>query len=114
MGDTTWKKFERQVAREIFGSERNPGSGKSNRDDEGTPRSGDVIHNDYEIECKLRKSIAIFRWWDKLKDDATESGKIPILVIREVGDAQDVLVVTHYKFFKELLKAWEGKKDEYH
>lgn len=105
-----WKRFERWVGKEIFdGAPRNMGSGAINKRDDGSARTGDVIHPTYEIECKCYKKISIFRWWDKLQREAKESGKIPVLVTREVGDNKDVLVTIHYTFFKELKKAWEER-----
>lgn len=108
MGDKLWKAFERFVGREIFdGSKRNIGSGKINSCDDGTPRSGDVINPTYEIECKCYSKIGIFRWWDKLKEEAKVSKKIPVLVMKEKGDNQDVLVTMHYKDFKKFKEAYE-------
>lgn len=113
MADKLWKSFERWTGREIFnGAKRNIGSGKINSRDDGTPRSGDVIHDKYEIECKVYSRIAVFRWWEKLKKEAKESGKIPVLVMREKGNVKDTLVVIHYKWFKELKDLWEAAGDE--
>lgn len=111
--DKLWKAFERFVGKEIFdGSRRNMGSGAVNKTDEGEDRTGDVINNTYQIECKVYKAIAIFRWWDKLKEEAKASGKIPVLVMREKGDAQDTLVTIHWQFFKELKEAWERRSGD--
>ena len=111
MGDKTWKAFERFVGKNIFdGSVRNIGSGAINSTDEGTPRSGDVIHATYEIECKCYQKIAIFRWWDKLKDESKKSGKVPVLVMREKGDIKDTLVTLHWEQFVEMKEAWEREK----
>lgn len=102
MGDKLWKTFERFVAKEIFGSVRNIGSGKINSKDDGTPRSGDVISDEFEVECKCYKKISIFRWWDKLMEDAKVSKKKPVLIMKEVGDTQGTLVCMHWKDFVEL------------
>lgn len=111
MGDKLWKSFERFVGKEIFGgSKRNIGSGKINSTDDGTPRSGDVIHPVYEIECKCYAKIAIFRWWDKLKEEAKVSGKLPVLVMREKGNIKDTLVAVNYKDFVDMKEAWEKSK----
>lgn len=111
MADKLWKAFERMVGKEIFdGSKRNIGSGKINSCDDGKPRSGDVINPTYEIECKCYTKIGIFRWWDKLKEEAKESGKIPVLVTKEKGDNQDILITMHYKDFIEFKKAYEKEK----
>jgi len=108
LADKLWKKMERDVGKKIFnGSKRNVGSGKINSDDDGNPRSGDVIHRHYEIEAKCYKRIAIFRWWDKLKEDSKESGKMPILVMREVGDAKDMLVCLHWEDFVKMKDSYE-------
>ena len=113
MGDKLWKSFERFVGREIFdGARRNMGSGAVNSTDDGGARTGDVIHPYYEIECKVYSKIAIFRWWEKLKKEATASRKIPHLVMREKGNAKDVLVAVHWEHFVELRKAWEEKNNE--
>jgi hypothetical protein len=113
VGDKLWKAFERFVGKEIFdGARRNMGSGAVNKDDNGNDRSGDIIHPIYQVECKVYKNIAVFRWWEKLKKEAHESKKIPILVMREKGNAKDVLVTLHYKDFIEMKSAWEGKSSE--
>lgn len=111
MADKTWKSFERFVGKNIFdGSVRNIGSGAINSTDEGKPRTGDVINNTYEIECKCYHKIAIFRWWDKVKIEAKQSGKIPVLVMREKGDLQDTLVTLHWEQFVEMKEAWEREQ----
>jgi len=51
---STWKKFERRVAK-LFGGERNPLSGSASKH-----TKGDVIHDDYYIEAKLRKDLSDF------------------------------------------------------
>lgn len=108
MGDKLWKVFERYVGEVIFGgSKRNPGSGKNNKCDDGSPRSGDVINDYYEIECKVYQSIAVFRWWDKLSSEARLSGKIPVLVMREKGDTKDTLVVIHQDTFIKMKEFFE-------
>lgn len=116
MGDKLWKSFERWVGKNIFnGSVRNIGSGAINSTDEGKPRTGDVINDTYEIECKCYSKIAIFRWWDKLKVESKSSGKIPVLVMREKGNIQDTLVAVNYKTFVEMKECFEfhkGKEED--
>ena len=112
MSSKLWKTFELWVGKNIFdGSKRNIGSGKINSRDDGTPRSGDVINDIYEIECKCYKKIAIFRWWDKLIEDAKVSKKIPVLIIREVGDIQDTLVCMNWKDFVALKEDAEKQRE---
>jgi hypothetical protein len=111
MGDKAWKAFERWVGKNIFdGAKRNIGSGAINSDDDGNPRSGDIIHRIYEIECKCYSKIAIFRWWEKLKKDSQKSGKIPVLVMKEKGNTKDTLVALHWETFVEMKEAWERKQ----
>ena len=103
-----WKSFELWTGREIFdGARRNMGSGAVNSTDTGEPRTGDVIHPNYEVECKVYKRIAIFRWWEKVAEEAKASGKIPHLVMREKGNARDTLVAIHWEHYVELKNAWE-------
>jgi len=111
MGDKLWKQFERWVGKEIFnGSRRNMGSGAVNTNDEGKARTGDVIHPIYQIECKVYKKISIFRWWEKLKREAEDSKKVPILVMREKGNAKDVLVTIYWEDFIKMKEAWEKQE----
>lgn len=97
-----WKQFERDCAA-IVGGRRNPLSGGANVDDAGRPRSGDVIHPLLHIECKLRKQLALFRWWRELRSQALLSGKQPVLFLRERGDRQTILVCIDARFFQNLL-----------
>lgn len=79
------KAFERWVAK-LMGLFRNPLSGANNTNDDGTKRSGDVIHPTIEIEAKHYARIGVFRWWEKLKVDQAKSGKPhKVLIIRENG-----------------------------
>lgn len=106
-----WKAAERWVGKNLFdGAVRNIGSGAINSDDNGNPRSGDLIHPYYEVEVKCYKAIAIFRWWDKLSPEAKKSKKIPVLVMREKGDIKDTLVTLHWETFVEMKEAWEREK----
>lgn len=111
MVNELWKKFELWVGQNIFdGAKRNIGSGAINTGDDNKPRSGDVIHPHFEIECKCYSKIAIFRWWDKLKEDCAKSGKTPLLIMREKGDIKDTLVTVHWELFKEMKESWEREK----
>ena len=111
MSDKLWKAFERWTGKNIFnGSRRNMGSGAVNSTDAGESRTGDVINEVWEVECKVYARIAIFRWWEKLNKEAKESGKIPVLVMREKGNAKDTLVAIHYETFNEMEEAWEREK----
>lgn len=109
--DKNWKVFERWCGTNLFdGAKRNIGSGKINTDDNGNPRAGDVIHPLYAIECKCYKKIAIFRWWDKLWEEAQESKKTPVLVMKEVGDTKGTLVCIHWETFVKMKEAYEKQE----
>lgn len=113
MTDKLWKSFERWVGKNLFdGAKRNIGSGAINSTDSSAPRPGDIIHPTYLIECKCYQRIAIFRWWEKLKKEAKDVGKIPILVMREKGNQKDTLVTMHYEQFVEMRRAWEEKREK--
>lgn len=102
MADAVWKQFERDVAR-IFGARRNPLSGRNN-----AGRSGDVISDEFEVECKLRNRISIFRWWEKVARDAEVSGKTPVLVMREKGNKRTVLVCVSQETLATMLRSRPG------
>lgn len=109
--DKLWKAFERWVGKVIFnGSPRNMGSGSINKNDDGTPRVGDIVNDVWCVECKCYKAIGIFRWWAKLAKEAKSANKIPALVTREKGNAKDVLVTIHYSQFIAMKEAWEREQ----
>lgn len=103
---STWKQFERDVAT-MLNTRRNPLSGPGNVDDDGRPRTGDIIHPMLEVKCKLRARIAVFNWWRQLEQDAAASGKTPALFLREKGNRQRVLVVIDSAYFVRLLQGDE-------
>lgn len=79
------KSFERWVAK-FLGLNRNPLSGANNVNDDGTSRSGDIIHPTIEIECKWYAKVGIFKWWEKLTADRDKSGKpYQVLIVRQDG-----------------------------
>lgn len=80
------KSFEYYVAKKM-GLNRNPLSGANNVNEDGTRRSGDIIHPKIEIECKHYKKVGIFTWWDKLKEDQSKAGKpYKVLIVRQDGE----------------------------
>jgi hypothetical protein len=87
---STWKRLERETARKL-GGVRIPISGRS-----GT----DVLHNKFEIECKLRSKIGFKRWFDKLKKNASRNNKIPLLILKEKHMKGEFVVLTMEDFQK--------------
>jgi len=73
---STWKSFERRVAKKL-GGKRNPLSGMNS----GKP--GDVRHSVFTVEWKLRASCIIYKWLDKVKEEAISENKIPLLVVKQ-------------------------------
>lgn len=103
---STWTQFERDIAK-AFGSHRNPLSGRNSRRDDGSQRPGDVISDEWLVECKLRAQIGLFRLWEELMEDkaATNSDLPPVLFAREKGNRKQVLAVLHANTFFRLLYA---------
>ena len=67
---------------------------------------GDIRFHDYLIECKRRKSIAIYEWWDQCTDACAEidpdmKSPRPALVIR--GDNRENLAVIRLDDFLSLV-----------
>jgi hypothetical protein len=84
MGDKAWKKMERRVA-EKMGGQRVVCS--------GVRGEGDVLNDKFFIECKERKSFAIWDWFTKAKAEAKKEGKVPLLVLKEKGKHGELAVV---------------------
>lgn len=79
------KAFEYWVGKKL-GLKRNPLSGANNINDDGTRRSGDILHPTIEIECKHYAQVGIFKWWFKLQEDQNKSGKpYRVLIVRQDG-----------------------------
>lgn len=109
------KAFEYWVAKQL-GLNRNPLSGANNINNDGTRRSGDLIHPFIEYECKYRKNISIFRWWDKLKRDAEKANKkYYALIMREQGERGrpiDAIVAIPLWWYKQLISEFRGDRHE--
>jgi Holliday junction resolvase len=60
---------------------------------------GDIPFGEFLIECKRRKSIAIYEWWDQV--NAACKDKNPALVIR--ADKRENLVVLRLDDFLDLV-----------
>ena len=69
---------------------------------------GDIRLNDWLLECKRRRSIAVYEWWDQCNDACVEldpdmKNPKPALVIR--ADNRENLVVLSLINFLELIKS---------
>lgn len=93
---STWKGLERKAAKKLGGT-RNPLSGR-----ESLHTSGDVIHKDLYVECKLRAQWSVLSLYREVKEEAKKEGKIPILVLKEKGKHGE-LVVLGMEDFKKLV-----------
>jgi len=94
---STWKSGEARVAR-FFGAERTPLSGGNSK----MTRS-DTLHPDLYIECKHRKSMAIWTEYQGARDKAKQEGKTPILTL-QVKDMKGFLIVIHSDDLDTVLK----------
>jgi len=88
MGDKSWKRRERQVAK-YFGAERNALSGINAK-----ITGADTLHKDLFIEVKERAKHTTVTLWDHTKQKALIEGKIPVVVLCEKG-RQGFWVMAH-------------------
>ncbi len=83
----TWKKLEQKIANS-FGGVRNPLSGGASRH-----TRGDIIHNKFYIECKLRKKLSLWTWFRRVEENAKVEAKLPLLVLKAKGRQGELLVI---------------------
>lgn len=88
MADKKWKAQERRVAK-AFGSRRTPLSGGNSQHN----TTSDSLHPELYIECKYRKRLPIFDIWPELLKAAGKEKKIPVLAIKTMQIADDVIVI---------------------
>lgn len=101
--DKLWKSFEREVGKTLFnGSRRNMGSGAVNRKDDGEQRTGDIIHPNYQVECKCYKKIPVFNLWDINKRNNNITDERAVVLFENMG-----VVLIHQNLFTLLLDAYE-------
>ena len=98
---TTWKNLERKTAKILMG-ERIPCSGVS-----GVKLKGDVFHDRFFIECKFRAKFFVYSVFQKVKEQASKTGKIPLLVLKEKYKKGE-LVLLDLNDFQKLI----GIKEE--
>lgn len=99
---STWKGLERKAARLLKG-QRNPLSGSNSRH-----TSGDVIHDDFYVECKLRTNWAVTSIFKEVRQEAKKECKTPLLIIKEKGKHSE-LVIMDIEDFMNLNMQITGK-----
>lgn len=95
---SAWKAHERRTAKSL-GGKRIACSGTGDI-------KGDVLHDQFHIECKLRAKLSIYPWYNKAKEEAKESGKMPMLVVRQKYKHLDLVVLSIEDFNKVLRCEW--------
>lgn len=102
---SSWTKFERDVAKKDWDSTRNPLSGANNRNDDGTPRGGDVIIPkglSVLIECKYRVRHTHHTLFEEAKADGNFHKKKQTILYTKVKREQGWLVVLDGEFFSQI------------
>jgi len=95
----SWKKLEQKVAR-LRGTERTPLSGGN-----GKQTRSDTLDKTFFIECKLRKSPAIWNLYEQVEILAKSENKIPVLVIKKKGKHGELFVLND-KYLKAFIEKW--------
>lgn len=78
MGNTSWKNFEREVAK-FFGGQRNPLSGGHSKH-----TRGDIIHPELYGENKYSQMVPLWREYNKLRKRKGAEKKIPYIWITQI------------------------------
>jgi hypothetical protein len=96
---TAWKAHERKVAKLTGGT-------RISRSDDWGREDLDVEHPYLAIDCKYRKSLAVWSWFKKLEVDTLKKmerdirmgkdphKKIPTLILKEKGKKGELAVIT--------------------
>lgn len=109
----TWKAFERIVAATDWNSKRNPLSGANSRQDDGSPRGGDVIlpaRYDVLVECKYRASHAHHTLFEAVQADAAKHRKRWAILYSKVKRTSGWLVVLDGALWTKVLALPEVQK----
>lgn len=91
--------FERSVCKELskalgFNIQRN----LSQTRDSGA----DILVGDLVVECKIRKSIVIYKWLRQAIIALSKTSQVPIVVAR--ADHEDTVAIIPFDYFLRLLK----------
>ena len=101
---STWKRFERQVARDQ-GTERTPLSGSASRH-----TGGDTLHPRIYSECKYRKKWTVWTLFSLVQEAAAREGKIPALFLKEKSK-HEYLVCFHSNDWFQLVREYAKEND---
>ena len=99
----TWKRFEREVAKDQ-GTTRTPLSGSCSGH-----TSGDTLHEKIYSEAKYRKKWALWTLFEEVKAQALREGKLPAVFLKEKGKA-GYLIVCHSADFLKLVETYREKE----
>jgi len=102
---STFKKFERRIARRL-GTERTPLSGSGSRH-----TRSDTLHPDFFLQIKKRDSNLLLKEhreaWERTKEEAEGEGKVPVYCFgKKYQRDEDATVLLR---FEDFLKLAEGK-----
>jgi hypothetical protein len=103
----TWKAFERDIARTDWDSERNPLSGSNSRQDDGSPRGGDVIipqGTDVLVEAKYRASFLHHGLFEAAEADAKKHKKAQAILYTKQKRSHGWLVVLDGILFSQIVR----------
>ena len=100
MGDKSWKRAERIIAKKL-GGRRVPISGIAKG------FKGDVEHDLLFVEVKQGKQIpkTVYEWYKKTKEQCPK-GKIPIVVMKPKNSKKNFVLIE----LDDLIKLMEEKK----
>jgi len=121
MSNTVWKGFERFIGK-AFGTTRNMGSGRINKNDFGEDRPGDVVtpaHWKALIECKTRKTFPKSGVWYRAISTQKEAKALGLEnwfhFERKVGNKQVYILVTNKYWIEKIIgfiaKTLDNRKD---
>ena len=97
--DKSWKVIEREVSK-FFGTVRNSLSGKNSK-----ITASDSLHQKLFLEMKYRKSLSLWKLFEKTKALAKKEGKIPVIGLKEHGK-HGFLIVIHSEDFQKVCKIY--------
>ncbi len=99
---STWKRFERQVAKDQ-GVRRTPLSGSASGH-----TAADTLHKRIFSECKYRKQWQVWSLFEQVRTAASREGKIPCLYLKTKGK-YGYLMCFHYEDFQRIVEEYDAK-----
>ena len=76
-----------------------------------TGKAPDVVVKGLHLECKRRRSVAVYDWYEQAKADALAEGKgnLPTVIFR--ADNKPTMVMMHFEDFIQLYNEWINGKE---